>query len=145
MKDKSIGPLQDVQQAIKIVRQHFTEWNIDTEKVGIMGFSAGGHLASTAGTHFDSSFINNKEHVNLRPDFMILIYPVISMTNKFVHAGSRDNLLGSNASVEKIIFFNLIKLFSCIAIAHSYYKAIIVVIRILFVMLLFTNITTFIF
>lgn len=106
MKDKSIGPLQDAQQAIKLVRQHAAEWNIDTSKVGIMGFSAGGHLASTAGTHFDSSFISNKEHINLRPDFMILVYPVISMTNKLAHMGSRDNLLGTNPSIEKINFFS---------------------------------------
>ncbi len=106
MKDKSIGPLQDAQQAIKLVRQHAAEWNIDTSKVGIMGFSAGGHLASTAGTHFDSSFISNKEHINLRPDFMILVYPVISMTNKLAHMGSRDNLLGANPSIEKINFFS---------------------------------------
>ncbi len=106
MKDKSIGPLQDAQQAIKLVRQHAAEWNIDTAKVGIMGFSAGGHLASTAGTHFDSSFISNKEHINLRPDFMILVYPVISMTHQLAHMGSRDNLLGTNPSIEKINFFS---------------------------------------
>lgn len=106
MKDKSIGPLQDAQQAIKLVRQHAAEWNIDTSKVGIMGFSAGGHLASTAGTHFDSSFIYNKENINLRPDFMILVYPVISMTDKLAHTGSRDNLLGTNPLFEKINFFS---------------------------------------
>jgi acetyl esterase/lipase len=106
MKDKSIGPLQDAQQAIKLVRQHAAEWNIDTAKVGIMGFSAGGHLASTAGTHFDSSFIPNKEHINLRPDFMILVYPVMSMTDKLAHIGSRDNLLGTKPSIEKINFFS---------------------------------------
>lgn len=106
MKDKSIGPLQDAQQAIKLVRQHAAEWNIDTGKVGIMGFSAGGHLASTAGTHFDSSFIPNKEHINLRPDFMILVYPVISMSDKLAHMGSRANLLGAGPSIEKINFFS---------------------------------------
>ena len=106
MKDKSIGPLQDAQQAIKMVRQKAAEWNIDINKVGIMGFSAGGHLASTAGTHFDSSFIPNKEYINLRPDFMILIYPVISFTDKLTHLGSRDNLLGANPSIEKINFFS---------------------------------------
>ncbi len=106
MKDKSIGPLQDAQQAIKLVRQHAAEWNIDTGKVGIMGFSAGGHLASTLGTHFDTTFISNEGHINLRPDFMILIYPVISMTDKLTHMGSRDNLLGANPSIEKINFFS---------------------------------------
>jgi acetyl esterase/lipase len=75
MQDKSIGPLQDAQQAIKTVRQKAAEWKIDPHKIGIMGFSAGGHLASTAGTHFDKSYIPNDEQVNLRPDFLILIYP----------------------------------------------------------------------
>ncbi|MHB1922565.1 MAG: alpha/beta hydrolase [Chitinophagaceae bacterium] len=106
MKDKSIGPLQDAQQAIKLVRQHAAEWGIDTNKVGIMGFSAGGHVASSAGTHFDSAFIPNKKHINLRPDFMILVYPVISMTNQLAHMGSRENLLGPHPSPEKIKFFS---------------------------------------
>lgn len=106
MKDKSIGPLQDAQQAIKLVRQHAAEWNIDTARIGIMGFSAGGHLASTLGTHFDSSFIPNRERINLRPDFMILIYPVISMTDKLTHIGSRNNLLGADPPIEKINFFS---------------------------------------
>lgn len=106
MKDKSIGPLQDAQQAIKLVRQRAAEWDIDINRVGIMGFSAGGHLASTAGTHFDSSFIPNKENINLRPDFMILIYPVISFTDNLTHLGSRNNLLGANPSMEKINFFS---------------------------------------
>ena len=106
MKDKSIGPLQDAQQAIKLVRQRAAEWNIDINKVGIMGFSAGGHLASTAGTHFDTSYIPNNENISLRPDFTILVYPVISMTDKLAHLGSRTNLLGTNPTTEKINFFS---------------------------------------
>ncbi|MHB1179126.1 MAG: alpha/beta hydrolase [Daejeonella sp.] len=106
MKDKSIGPLQDAQQAIKLVRQRAAEWNIDINKVGIMGFSAGGHLASTAGTHFDTSFIPNKENISLRPDFSILVYPVISMSDKLAHLGSRTNLLGADPTTEKIKFFS---------------------------------------
>lgn len=107
MIDKAIGPLQDAQQAIKTVRQNASAWNIDPSKIGIMGFSAGGHLASTAGTHFDKSYIPNKAQISLRPDFMVLIYPVISMTDEIGHLGSRQNLLGKSASEkQKKLFSN---------------------------------------
>ncbi|HCN82036.1 MAG TPA: endo-1,4-beta-xylanase [Sphingobacteriaceae bacterium] len=106
MINKSIGPLQDAQQAIKLVRQRASEWNLDPGKIGIMGFSAGGHLASTAGTHFDQKVIENKEKISLRPDFMILIYPVISMTDSIGHIGSRNNLLGKNPSAQQISYFS---------------------------------------
>lgn len=106
MKDKSIGPLQDAQQAIKTVRERAKEWNIDAAKIGIMGFSAGGHLASTAGTHFEHSYIPNETNTSLRPDFMILIYPVISMTGELTHHGSRQNLLGANPTVDQIKLFS---------------------------------------
>lgn len=106
MKDKSIGPLQDAQQAIKTVREWAKVWNIDPAKIGIMGFSAGGHLASTAGTHFDQSYIPNEKNTSLRPDFMILIYPVISMTDELTHCGSRKNLLGSDPSTDQIKRFS---------------------------------------
>jgi acetyl esterase/lipase len=106
MKDKAIGPLQDAQQAIKTVRQHAVEWKLDPKKIGIMGFSAGGHLASTAGTHFDKSFIPNDENISLRPDFMILVYPVISMKDEITHNGSRTNLLGKNPEVNRIALFS---------------------------------------
>ncbi|WP_207423726.1 alpha/beta hydrolase [Desertivirga brevis] len=100
MHDKTIGPLQDAQQAIKLVRSRAKEWGIDTAKVGIIGFSAGGHLASTAGTHFTKAVIDNKENINLRPDFMVLVYPVISLSDELMHKGSRDNLIGSSPSQE---------------------------------------------
>ena len=106
MKDKAIGPLQDAQQAIKTVRQHAVEWKLDPQKIGIMGFSAGGHLASTAGTHFDKSYIPNDENISLRPDFMILVYPVISMKDEITHNGSRNNLLGKNPEDERIALFS---------------------------------------
>ncbi len=106
MIDKSIGPLQDAQQAIKTVRQHAAEWKLDTAKIGIMGFSAGGHLASTAGTHFDKSYIPNDEKISLRPNFMILVYPVISMTDEFTHKGSRENLLGKSPDATQINLFS---------------------------------------
>src|SRR5206468_6802609 len=69
---------------------------------GIMGFSAGGHLASTAGTHFQHAYIDNPNQTSLRPDFMILVYPVISFTDSIGHIGSRDQLLGKNPTPEKI-------------------------------------------
>jgi acetyl esterase/lipase len=101
MKNRSIGPLQDAEQAIKTVRERAKEWNIDTAKVGIMGFSAGGHVASTASTHYKNVVIPNKEKTNLRPDFSILIYPVITFQDSILHKGSKKALIGENASTEK--------------------------------------------
>ena len=106
MIDKTIGPLQDAQQAIKTVRQHASEWNLDSARIGIMGFSAGGHLASTAGTHFNKSYIPNVENISLKPNFMILVYPVISMKDELTHFGSRQNLLGKFAPKEQILLFS---------------------------------------
>ena len=106
MKDKKTGPLQDVQQAIKIVRENAGKWGIDVNRVGIMGFSAGGHLASTAATHFEKSLIDNADNINLRPDFLILVYPVISMQDNLTHPDSRTNLLGPNPSKEIIDLFS---------------------------------------
>jgi acetyl esterase/lipase len=106
MQERSIGPLQDAQKAIQIIRQRAGEWNIDPHKIGIMGFSAGGHLAATAATHFDNAIIDNKVGTSLRPDFMILIYPVISFTDSIGHIGSRENLLGKYPTEEQILFFS---------------------------------------
>ena len=102
MINKEIGPLQDAQRAIKIVRERAAEFKIDKDKIGIMGFSAGGHLASTAGTHFTKNYIENKKGTSLRPDFMVLVYPVISFTDSIGHIGSRDQLIGKHPSKEKI-------------------------------------------
>lgn len=104
MKDKSIGPLQDAQSAILIVREHAAEWGIDPNKIGIIGFSAGGHLVSTAGTHFDKPVIENKG-VSVRPDFMMLIYPVISFGEQ-AHVGSRENLIGKTPSAEQVELYS---------------------------------------
>ena len=92
-------PLQDAQRAIRMVRSRAKEWSIDPNRIGVLGFSAGGHLASTTGTHFDngrSEVQDPIERVSCRPDFMILIYPVISFTEWCTHTGSRRNLLGEN-------------------------------------------------
>jgi acetyl esterase/lipase len=106
MHNKEIGPLQDAQRAIQLVRTNASEWKIDKNRIGIMGFSAGGHLASAAGTNFKHSYIENKQNTNLRPDFMILIYPVISLDDSIGHKGSRERLLGNNPSAEKILKYS---------------------------------------
>lgn len=106
MRIKSMGPLMDGQQAIKQVRSNALEWKIDPNKIGVIGFSAGGHLAATLGTHFKESYIENKENVNLRPDFMILVYPVISMLDELTHFGSRISLIGLEPPKDTIDFFS---------------------------------------
>jgi acetyl esterase/lipase len=107
MVDKSIGPLQDAQQAIRMVRQNAMTWGLNKKKIGIIGFSAGGHVASSAATHFN--FIADplvKDTISVRPDFAILLYPVISFNDSIGHKGSRNNLLGKKPDAEKIKFFS---------------------------------------
>lgn len=106
MTDKSIGPLQDAQEAIRIVRRRAAEWGIDPSKVGIMGFSAGGHLASTLATHFNEKLYEAPDTVSSRPDFEILIYPVISMIKSVTHNGSRNLLLGYNPDTTMVTHFS---------------------------------------
>lgn len=104
MNDKTVGPLQDAQEAIRFIRRNAKKWNINTEKVGIIGFSAGGHLASTLSTHYNEVVYKAIDTVSAKPSFSILIYPVLSMDEKITHKGSRNNLLGtspSTALVEK--------------------------------------------
>ena len=89
--------LDDAQRAIRLVRSRAATWNVDTARIGVVGFSAGGHLASTTGTHFDAPALprDSVDRMRARPDFMILVYPVITMTEPYVHRGSRTNLLGA--------------------------------------------------
>ena len=101
MKDKSIGPLQDAQEAIRTIRRNAKEWKIDPAKIGVLGFSAGGHLASTLATHYLDK-VYDADGTSARPDFSILIYPVISMEDGITHNGSKVSLLGQNASKELI-------------------------------------------
>ncbi len=94
-------PLRDAQRALRLVRSQADTWGIKTDQVGILGFSAGGHLAASAGTHFnwkDELANDDIGQLSARPDFMILAYPVISMTEDYMHRGSRNNLLGEDAS-----------------------------------------------
>lgn len=107
MIDKSIGPLEDAQQAIRIVRTNATKWGLDPSKIGIMGFSAGGHLAATAATHFNSIADKTvKDTTSVRPDFVMLIYGVISFNDSITHKGSKDNLIGKNPSKELLEKFS---------------------------------------
>ncbi|MFZ0490621.1 MAG: alpha/beta hydrolase [Salegentibacter sp.] len=103
------APLQDAKRAIRMIRAHAEEWNIDKNKVGVMGFSAGGHLASTLGTHFNAPETvpqDSMQSINARPDFMVLVYPVITMKKEFTHMGSRNSLLGGNPSEELVAQFS---------------------------------------
>ena len=95
--------LGDAQRAIRMIRAKAAEWRIAPDRIGIMGFSAGGHLAATASTHFDSGKADADDPIDRagsRPDFSILGYPVISMTESWTHQGSRKNLLGDNPDPE---------------------------------------------
>lgn len=97
------SPLMDAQRAMRLVRFHAEDWNINPQKIGIMGFSAGGHLASTLSTHFDNGnpeAFDPVERVSCRPDFSILIYPVVSFTADFQHSGSHKALLGEDPDPE---------------------------------------------
>jgi acetyl esterase/lipase len=99
------APLQDAQRAIRTVRARAGEWNIDPKRVGILGFSAGGHLAATASTQFDAgdaSASDPIERMSSRPDVSVLVYPVITFTDPSTHAGSRRNLLGENPPKELV-------------------------------------------
>ena len=92
-------PLLDAQRALRLVRSRAGEWNIDPAKIGIMGFSAGGHLAATLDTHFDAGNPQANDSIDkqsCRPDFAILVYAVISMKDGITHQGSKQNLLGPN-------------------------------------------------
>jgi acetyl esterase/lipase len=103
------SPLMDAQRAMRLVRHHALSWNIDPGKIGIMGFSAGGHLASTLATHFDAGDPDHPdpvERMSCRPDFSILVYPVISFTGDFMHSGSRKNLLGGDPDPELVRYYS---------------------------------------
>ena len=103
-------PLQDAQRALRLTRHHAKEWNIDPAKVGIMGFSAGGHLASTLGTHFDQKIASSSndavDALSARPDFMVLVYPVITMKEAHTHMGSRNSLLGEKADPKLVDLYS---------------------------------------
>jgi acetyl esterase/lipase len=103
------GPMKDVQAAIRIVRHKAKEYGVDPKRVGVWGFSAGGHLASTAATHFDRGGMDTRDSVerqSSRPDFAILAYPVISMKDGVTHGGSKRNLLGHKPEPGLVEFYS---------------------------------------
>lgn len=103
--DKTIAPLQDAQQAMLLARTNAAEWGIDANKIGIMGFSAGGHLAASLSSHYADVKIDNPLNISLRPNFQILIYPVITMKD-FGHAGSKENLIGKNPTEAQVQYYS---------------------------------------
>jgi acetyl esterase/lipase len=104
MTDQTLGPLQDAQQAIHVVRARAGEWHIDPHRVGMMGFSAGGHLAATAATH--APVQDGTAPADVRPDFLMLIYPVISFSDELANRRSREMLLGATPSAEMIRLYS---------------------------------------
>lgn len=103
------APIQDAQRAMRFIRFHATKFNIDKNKVGVIGSSAGGHLSSTLGTHLNTFYYQPKDNIDnefTRPDFMMLIYPVISMKKDITHMGSRKNLLGELPTNELVLQFS---------------------------------------
>jgi acetyl esterase/lipase len=102
-------PLSDAKQAMRIIRHRASEWNINQNNIGVMGFSAGGHLAATLSTQFDygnQDGIDSLASFSTRPDFSVLVYPVISMRKAYTHMGSRQSLLGENPTNEDIIAYS---------------------------------------
>jgi acetyl esterase/lipase len=106
MIDKSTGPAQDAFRAVQLVRENAKEWNIDPDRVGMMGFSAGGHLASTAGTAYYANMLDNPKQTNLGPSFLILVYPVITFKEPLAHMGSREQLIGRTVNEDLIDLFS---------------------------------------
>ncbi len=103
------SPLLDASRAMKIIKENAEKWHIDENNIGVMGFSAGGHLAATLGTHYDKDEKPQSakiDSISSRPDFMVLMYPVITMDERFTHMGSRKNLLGENPSPELIDYYS---------------------------------------
>lgn len=106
MENKKFVPLTDVQKAIQYVRAHAEDYDVNPDKLGIMGFSAGGHLVTTAGTHFDTTKLPGAQKTNLRPDFVVAVYPVVSFSDELTHWDSRNNLIGPAIAEEDIILFS---------------------------------------
>jgi len=108
MRYHAPSPLLDASRALRMVRSRAKEWNLDLHRIGILGFSAGGHLASTLGTHFDAGKSDANDAIDRessRPDLIVLIYPVITM-GEFTHSGSKKNLLGENPTAEAVKLYS---------------------------------------
>jgi len=105
MENKSIGPLQDVQETMRMLRRNAKEWNLNPNKIGVFGFSAGGHLASTLCTHFNDK-VYDSDSTSARPDFSVLVYPVITMNEINTHTDSRKHLLGKTPDPKLVEYFS---------------------------------------
>jgi acetyl esterase/lipase len=106
MTDKSIGPLQDAQEAMRVIRRNAAEWRINPGRIGVIGFSAGGHLASTLSTHYAEKVYEAKDNTSARPDFSLLIYPVVSFDTAITHMGTRNNLIGLKPDEKQVKRFS---------------------------------------
>ncbi|TDS13912.1 alpha/beta hydrolase [Sphingobacterium paludis] len=102
MQQRKIGPLQDAQRGMQYIREHYA-----FKKVGVLGFSAGGHLAASLSNHFKDAKIDNPQAQNLRPDFSVLVYPVISMRDSITHKGSKKSLIGADAGEKDVAYFSM--------------------------------------
>lgn len=107
MKEKKIGPLQDAQEAMRLIRRNASQWGINPKMVGVMGFSAGGHLAATLSTHYKEKVYDVKDSISARPDFSILVYPLISFNSAITHLSTRQNLLGNNPTNSEIKHYSI--------------------------------------
>ncbi|WP_231959511.1 alpha/beta hydrolase [Nonlabens sp. Hel1_33_55] len=96
MENRTIAPLQDAQEAMRTIRRQAADWGIESKKLGVIGFSAGGHLASTLSTHYMDEVYKLTDNQSCKPDFAMLIYPVITMKEEFTHQGSKSNLIGDD-------------------------------------------------
>jgi acetyl esterase/lipase len=106
MIDKSVGPLQDAQEAMRVIRRNAVSWKIKPDRIGVIGFSAGGHLASTLSTHYAEKVYDIKDNTSARPDFSLLIYPVVSFDTAITHMGSRINLIGLKPDEKQVRRFS---------------------------------------
>ncbi len=106
MKNKSVGPLMDAQEAMRRIRSQALDYGVDPDNIGVLGFSAGGHLAATLHTQYNRDIYTSTYQVSAKPDFAILIYPVISMDSTITHQGSREKLLGLNPTNEQVDAFS---------------------------------------
>ncbi|MCX6260303.1 MAG: alpha/beta hydrolase [Bacteroidia bacterium] len=106
MIDKSIGPLQDAHEAMRVIRRNAVSWKINPDRVGVIGFSAGGHLASTLSTHYAEKVYDVKDNTSARPNFSLLIYPVVSFDTVITHRGTRNNLIGLNPDIKQVQRFS---------------------------------------
>ncbi|MDD4192233.1 MAG: alpha/beta hydrolase [Mangrovibacterium sp.] len=106
MRDKTIGPLQDAQEAIRTIRRNAEKWNINPRKIGVIGFSAGGHLASTLSVHYGDKLYDLKEDVSARPDYTILVYPVVSFDSAIANKWCKIALLGDSPTEDQLNYFS---------------------------------------